>query len=100
MRSRRSQPGTPSSRVPTAHEETPAHLFLASCACSSRSGRVKDGDSSADLRSTFKHMCCLNLGGSMYYVLCRSLRACSVEISRSEERRVGKEGRSRWSPYH
>src|ERR1039457_7324639 len=26
--------------------------------------------------------------------------ACRIECSRSEERRVGKEGRSRWSPYH
>ena len=24
----------------------------------------------------------------------------SVSLARSEERRVGKEGRSRWSPYH
>ena len=26
--------------------------------------------------------------------------AMEIEISRSEERRVGKECRSRWSPYH
>ena len=26
--------------------------------------------------------------------------ACIQEIERSEERRVGKECRSRWSPYH
>ena len=28
------------------------------------------------------------------------LRYLAVELSRSEERRVGKECRSRWSPYH
>src|SRR5258707_10522553 len=27
-------------------------------------------------------------------------RGCGVECNRSEERRVGKECRSRWSPYH
>ena len=26
--------------------------------------------------------------------------ACQIEVIRSEERRVGKECRSRWSPYH
>ena len=31
--------------------------------------------------------------------VCHRLRKC-VEIPRSEERRVGKECRSRWSPYH
>ena len=30
-------------------------------------------------------------------ILCK---AVSVQIKRSEERRVGKECRSRWSPYH
>ena len=29
-----------------------------------------------------------------------SLTSCEVSIGRSEERRVGKECRSRWSPYH
>ena len=28
------------------------------------------------------------------------LQAMDIEITRSEERRVGKECRSRWSPYH
>src|ERR1043166_2429667 len=27
-------------------------------------------------------------------------QSCAAEIERSEERRVGKECRSRWSPYH
>src|SRR5256884_8032863 len=30
----------------------------------------------------------------------KSLRFCQVSRQRSEERRVGKECRSRWSPYH
>src|SRR6266496_4147365 len=30
----------------------------------------------------------------------RSLRNAETGVSRSEERRVGKECRSRWSPYH
>ena len=30
----------------------------------------------------------------------RSLQAAGLEVNRSEERRVGKECRSRWSPYH
>ena len=34
-------------------------------------------------------------------VLCECLDYCiSNEVDRSEERRVGKECRSRWSPYH
>ena len=32
--------------------------------------------------------------------LLRAARQLRLEISRSEERRVGKECRSRWSPYH
>ena len=31
---------------------------------------------------------------------CNSLEALSEARERSEERRVGKECRSRWSPYH
>src|SRR5256886_4878617 len=27
-------------------------------------------------------------------------QCCNIGMRRSEERRVGKEGRSRWSPYH
>ena len=30
----------------------------------------------------------------------RSLRRLAYSVDRSEERRVGKECRSRWSPYH
>ena len=33
-------------------------------------------------------------------VLKTELHASVVELARSEERRVGKECRSRWSPYH
>ncbi len=31
---------------------------------------------------------------------CRAIAPILNEVSRSEERRVGKECRSRWSPYH
>ena len=34
------------------------------------------------------------------YALSRRLQNKEVQSSRSEERRVGKECRSRWSPYH
>src|SRR5712691_8057849 len=34
---------------------------------------------------------------TIYFYSCRHHRSCQ---SRSEERRVGKECRSRWSPYH
>src|SRR2546426_5486761 len=34
------------------------------------------------------------------YLVGRVLQAPDTGMSRSEERRVGKEGRSRWSPYH
>ena len=34
-------------------------------------------------------------------VLGETLEVCSLDpVTRSEERRVGKECRSRWSPYH
>ena len=33
-------------------------------------------------------------------VLCKVLEAKKKKLKRSEERRVGKECRSRWSPYH
>ena len=44
--------------------------------------------------------------GSIYVVLCfisvilQIIITVSIGILRSEERRVGKECRSRWSPYH
>ena len=38
--------------------------------------------------------------GSFIYFLKKYYRWQSIWISRSEERRVGKECRSRWSPYH
>ena len=42
-----------------------------------------------------------SLNALLPYVLKRGCRLCSdSEAIRSEERRVGKECRSRWSPYH
>ena len=45
----------------------------------------------------------LTLGNSLRRILLSSIRGAavtSIQIDRSEERRVGKECRSRWSPYH
>ena len=39
-------------------------------------------------------------GITLYYKGCEYLRDAIVLHWRSEERRVGKECRSRWSPYH
>src|SRR2546422_7151171 len=40
------------------------------------------------------------LAGEMDAALCDALVAGEPDVLRSEERRVGKECRSRWSPYH
>src|SRR5258708_35829902 len=39
-------------------------------------------------------------GGLLKFVFPEHLRTTGAIPIRSEERRVGKEGRSRWSPYH
>ena len=41
-----------------------------------------------------------NLTRSKPEVVVEALRAGKRDLTRSEERRVGKECRSRWSPYH
>ena len=38
--------------------------------------------------------------GDMVYPLSQHIGAPAAPVVRSEERRVGKECRSRWSPYH
>ena len=38
--------------------------------------------------------------GSYAFASCNNLTSITISNSRSEERRVGKECRSRWSPYH
>ena len=40
------------------------------------------------------------IGKVSYKTLSSTLKALKTDSSRSEERRVGKECRSRWSPYH
>ena len=55
------------------------------------SGIVKTGDYSMTITTT-------ELSNSMIYQL--QLPIASLDYYRSEERRVGKECRSRWSPYH
>ena len=37
---------------------------------------------------------------SSFLITCRIVAELNNEVVRSEERRVGKECRSRWSPYH
>ena len=41
-----------------------------------------------------------NLNGAWYDILCDPFISHFNDANRSEERRVGKECRSRWSPYH
>ena len=45
-----------------------------------------------------------DVASAIYYGLFalqhRGQESCGIAVSRSEERRVGKECRSRWSPYH
>ena len=38
--------------------------------------------------------------GDFYEMFFEDAKTASRELTRSEERRVGKECRSRWSPYH
>ena len=42
----------------------------------------------------------LLFGGCFWYIYCKTPFTYSRVAIRSEERRVGKECRSRWSPYH
>ena len=37
---------------------------------------------------------------TMKMIDCQKIQNCTLKERRSEERRVGKECRSRWSPYH
>src|SRR2546430_9301231 len=43
---------------------------------------------------------CKNPEGCAQWGDCESEAVANQSLGRSEERRVGKEGRSRWSPYH
>src|SRR3712207_9223115 len=44
---------------------------------------------------------CMIAGGNHSFHMIRNSRECVINLpTRSEERRVGKECRSRWSPYH
>ena len=42
----------------------------------------------------------LNLGGKRHKIVFEAPTGAGKTVMRSEERRVGKECRSRWSPYH
>ena len=67
-------------------------------------GEVRIGDSATALRTAIRDLVAggsqkilLNLGGVKYI---DSSGIGELIANRSEERRVGKECRSRWSPYH
>src|SRR5258708_18958430 len=50
------------------------------------------------LRTAFRHILPNTVGP--FIVLCTAQLGSAILVERSEERRVGKECRSRWSPYH
>src|SRR2546422_8477135 len=70
----------------------------------------------ADVEAAYEEQCSFieGAGGRIILMASRALVACArgpedyekvyarilAQVSRSEERRVGKECRSRWSPYH
>ena len=62
-----------------------------------------EGRDAAKSRATLRHVVHVN-GTRGKSTVCRlieaGLRAGGLRVFRSEERRVGKECRSRWSPYH
>ena len=51
-------------------------------------------------RKARKYSICAALGNFVLIVFYRNLSYLDEKMVRSEERRVGKECRSRWSPYH
>src|SRR5256885_15410047 len=53
---------------------------------------TRDFDNELDRRALCELFCCCMTGGLG--------QRCVAGVVRSEERRVGKECRSRWSPYH
>ena len=67
---------------------------------------ITAGDGAAALRNLAAHECDLVLCEAVLpdmdgFEVCRAIKeAPSTAAIRSEERRVGKECRSRWSPYH
>ena len=63
-------------------------MFNQSCGCQSSCPNMGTG--------------CQNAGNTMMNTCgcgCNNMNSCN-NMNRSEERRVGKECRSRWSPYH
>ena len=74
-----------------------ASLFAAACskpADSSKSTMPAAGEKTASVH-------CMGVNACKGQGSCKTAQnACKGQNSRSEERRVGKECRSRWSPYH
>src|SRR5256886_4377023 len=63
------------------------------------SGKARAGDLQ-DLAGEIQHLSSEMSSAQRILLLLGLLLICSVLAQRSEERRVGKECRSRWSPYH
>src|SRR3989440_12618711 len=109
--------GVPVVQAPTsrARAARPTRLRMADCKRMPRARRLArqgTGSAAAGSMPTLTALCC----DEATVVLCSRLRKLGFEVSwlymdelrhgriepeaRSEERRVGKECRSRWSPYH
>ena len=59
--------------------------------CDHLEGWDREGGREGDARGRGYGGICIHIADSLF---------CTAETKRSEERRVGKECRSRWSPYH
>src|SRR5256885_15129772 len=87
------------SRLDQATERAAALLHHAQAAAA-RSGSSVTVELSADGRELRSPTDTLRLGPPLRIEASRSERTVVFYPTRSEERRVGKECRSRWSPYH
>ena len=73
-------------------------LFLASCGLGTAGGLIPSGELQGDLADIDLESAAIGVGSKNFteQIILGKIAA----ILRSEERRVGKECRSRWSPYH
>ena len=85
-------------------------LFLASCGLGTAGGLISSRELQGDLADIDLEGAAIGVGsknfteqiilGKIAAILLESAGANARDLTRSEERRVGKECRSRWSPYH